>query len=102
MDEAQRNAARENGGETGEPSSSGVGSGLHSTAESARDLAHVLERSADTLDRAGRGVEAVSERAEQVERQARAVKDGFRENVRAHPMAAAGAALALGFLIGRS
>jgi ElaB/YqjD/DUF883 family membrane-anchored ribosome-binding protein len=79
-----------------------VESGMHETAETARDLARTLERGADAIDRAGETAGAVTEKVERVADRAASARNDFNRRVREHPLSAAGTALAIGFLLGRS
>ncbi|HVX42117.1 MAG TPA: hypothetical protein VHB25_21330 [Gemmatimonadaceae bacterium] len=79
-----------------------VASGLHDTADTARELAQTLERGASALDKAGSTAESVTRKAEQVADRAEAARDMMTRRVREHPMAAVAAALVVGFVAARA
>jgi methyl-accepting chemotaxis protein len=73
---------------------SGMSGGLHETAETAREIAHTLERSANALDTASEKVERVTSTFE-------SARDTLMENARRYPLAAVATAFAIGFVAAR-
>lgn len=88
--------------ETRQAANTGMGEGLHDTAETARDLAHTLERGADALEDASHAVDAVGQRVERVTHAAGRARDVITSNTRGHPMAALATAFTIGFVAGRT
>lgn len=81
---------------------SATASGLHESADTARELARTLEHGADVLDTAGNKAAAISRRVDEIGDRVASARDTMLEQVRAHPLAAAAAAFAVGFLAGRA
>lgn len=78
-----------------------MASGLHESADTARDLAHTIEKGADALDKASQTTAAVAQKVERVTDKAASARDAVTERARAHPLAAVGVAVAVGFVLGR-
>jgi ElaB/YqjD/DUF883 family membrane-anchored ribosome-binding protein len=85
-----------------ERSQGGVSGGLHETADTAREVAQTLERSANALDTAGRTAEAVGQRVDRYEQVVERAGARLATNARQHPMAAVAVAMAVGFVMGRA
>lgn len=81
-------------------SNGGVTAGLHETAQTARNLAHTLESSANALDRASRTAESVEQRFERLTNAADQARERVMTAARERPMAALATALAVGFAAG--
>lgn len=78
-----------------------VPSGLHSTADTARELARTLERGASTLDSASRTVSEVTEKAQELGERVSAAGSALNERVQEYPVTALATAFVLGFVMGR-
>jgi methyl-accepting chemotaxis protein len=76
-----------------------VATGLHQTADTARELAQTLERGADALDTASRTADDVTRKIDRMATSAIEIRDQLMTQVRAHPLAATAAAFAAGFVV---